>query len=259
MDCVQSIQQNKINLFKEKYRKYDVLIMDDIQFLTRKERTQEELFHLFNYLYNENKQIIFSSDIHPNQIPDLADRLKSRFSAGMIVDIQAPDIESKTAILRSKIEAHNFYLSDNVINCIASEIKGNIRELEGIFNSIISQSQLKKKELSLVEIKNLIKINIFSKKQISAKEIIKAVAEFYGIEESFIYKKTRKKEIVKPRQLIMYLLREDYNISYPSIGEKLGGRDHTTVIHAQRTIKTLITSNPNLAEDYRNLIRILST
>ncbi|MFH1402400.1 MAG: chromosomal replication initiator protein DnaA [Patescibacteria group bacterium] len=258
MDCVQSIQQNKINLFKEKYRKYDVLIMDDIQFLTRKERTQEELFHLFNYLYNENKQIIFSSDIHPNQIPDLADRLKSRFSAGMIVDIQAPDIESKTAILRSKIEAHNFYLSDNVINCIASEIKGNIRELEGIFNSIISQSQLKKKELSLVEIKNLIKINIFSKKQISAKEIIKAVAEFYGIEESFIYKKTRKKEIVKPRQLIMYLLREDYNISYPSIGEKLGGRDHTTVIHSCDKIRNSLKKDPSLFQEIEQIRAIFS-
>ncbi|MCK5021848.1 MAG: chromosomal replication initiator protein DnaA [Candidatus Pacebacteria bacterium] len=232
MDCVNSIQQNKINLFKEKYRKYDVLIMDDIQFLTKKERTQEELFHLFNFLYDNNKQIIFSSDKHPNYIPDIADRLKSRFGSGMTVDIQAPDMESRMSIIKSKTKLHNFYLSDNIINYIASEAKGNIRELEGIFNSIICQSQLKKKELGLQEVKNLIKDNIFPKKNVSVKEIVRVVSEFYGIDEEVIYKKTRKKEVVKPRQLVMYILREDFSISYPSIGEKLGGRDHTTVIHS---------------------------
>ncbi|MCK4918411.1 MAG: chromosomal replication initiator protein DnaA [Candidatus Pacebacteria bacterium] len=252
-DCIQSIQQNKINLFKEKYRKYDILIMDDIQFLTHKERTQEELFHLFNYLYDNNKQIIFSSDRHPNHIPDIADRLKSRFSAGMTVDIQVPDIESRTAIIKSKIKMNNFYLEDIIVNYIALEVKGNIRELEGIFNSIMCQSQLKKKELSLQEIRNLIKININSNKNISIKEIIKTVANFYNIEEEMICKKTRKKEIVKPRQLIMYILREDFNISYPSIGEKLGGRDHTTVIHSCDKIRNNLKNNSLLIQELEQI------
>ena len=253
IDCVNSIQQNKVNLFKEKYRKYDVLIMDDIQFLSKKERTQEELFHLFNYLYDNNKQIIFSSDKHPNYILDIADRLKSRFGAGMMVDIQAPDMESKVEILKSKIRLHNFYLENNIINIIASEIKGSIRELEGIFNTIMCQSQMKNRELNLSEIKYLIKTNIIPKKNVSVKEIVKTVAEFYGIKENNIYEKTRKKEVVKPRQLVMYILREDFNISYPFIGEKLGGRDHTTVIHSCNKIKNDLKINSLLSQELEQI------
>ena len=257
IDCVNSIQQNKVNLFKEKYRKYDILIMDDIQFLSRKERTQEELFHLFNYLYDNNKQIIFSSDRHPNHIPDIADRLKSRFGAGMMVDIQAPDNESRVQILRSKTKTNNFYLSDTIIDHIANEINGNIRELEGIFNSIICQSQLKGRELNLQEIKSLIKTNITPKKNISVKEMVKTVAEFYNIKESSIYEKTRRKEVVKPRQLIMYILREDFGISYPSIGEKLGGRDHTTVIHSCEKIKNNLKVDTSLIQELEQIKSII--
>jgi len=257
VDCVNSIQQNKVNLFKEKYRKYDVLIMDDIQFLSRKERTQEELFHLFNYFYDNNKQIIFSSDRHPNHISDIADRLKSRFGAGMIVDIQAPDNESRVEILKSKVRLNNFYLSDGVIEHIANEIKGNIRELEGIFNSIICQSQLKGRELNLQEIRSLIKTNIIPKKNISVKDVVKIVAGFYNIEENSIYEKTRRKEVVKPRQLIMYILREDFNISYPSIGEKLGGRDHTTVIHSCEKIKSSLKIDNILAQELEQIKSII--
>jgi chromosomal replication initiator protein len=257
VDCVNSIQQNKVNLFKEKYRKYDTLIMDDIQFLSRKERTQEELFHLFNYFYDNNKQIIFSSDRHPNHIPDIADRLKSRFGAGMMVDIQAPDNESRIEILKLKTKINNFYLSNEIIEHIAGEIKGNIRELEGIFNSIICQSQLKGRELNIQEIKNLIKTNIAPKKNISVKEIVKTVAEFYSIEESMIYEKTRRKEIVKPRQLVMYILREDFGISYPSIGEKLGGRDHTTVIHSCEKIRNSLKTDSALAQELEQIKSII--
>jgi len=257
IDCVNSIQQNKVNLFKEKYRKYDTLIMDDIQFLSRKERTQEELFHLFNYFYDNNKQIIFSSDRHPNHIPDIADRLKSRFGAGMMVDIQAPDNESRVEILKSKTKLNNFYLADGIIEHIASEMKGNIRELEGIFNSIICQSQLKGRELNIQEIKNLIKTNAVPKKNISVKEVVKTVAGFYNIEESSIYEKTRKKEVVKPRQLIMYILREDFGVSYPSIGEKLGGRDHTTVIHSCEKIKNDLKTDNLLSQELEQIKSIL--
>ncbi|MCK4386790.1 MAG: chromosomal replication initiator protein DnaA [Candidatus Pacebacteria bacterium] len=253
VDCVNSIQQNKVNLFKEKYRKYDVLIMDDIQFLSKKERTQEELFHLFNYLYDNNKQIIFSSDRHPNHISDIADRLKSRFGAGMMVDIQAPDMESRVEILKSKTRLSNFYLSDEIINFIASEIKGNIRELEGIFNVIMCQSQIKNRELKLPEIVNLIKTNIIPKKNVSVKEIVKTVSEFYGIEENSIYEKTRRKEVVKPRQLVMYILREDFKISYPFIGEKLGGRDHTTVIHSCNKIRDYLKTNNLLLQELEQI------
>jgi chromosomal replication initiator protein len=236
-DYINSVQSNKVGYFKEKYRKYDVLIMDDIQFLSNKEKTQEELFHLFNNLYDNNKQIIFSSDKHPNYIPNLEERLKSRFGAGMIVDIPPPDQESRAAILRAKLRLNNFSLSTDIIDYLASSIPTNIRELEGVLNSIICQSQLKEKDLNLVEVKNLIKNSAKPKKIVSTKEIIKIIADFYNIKEESIYEKTRKKEVIKPRQLTMYILREYFNISYPSIGEKMGGRDHTTVIHSCEKIK----------------------
>jgi chromosomal replication initiator protein len=242
--------------FKEKYRKYDVLIMDDIQFISNKEKTQEELFHLFNYLYENNKQIVFSSDTHPNYIPNLEDRLKSRFVAGMMVDIPAPDQESRVAILQSKSRINNFTLAKEVADYLASSIEGNIRELEGILNSIIHQSQVKGRELTLTEIKNLIKNSAKPIKNLSAKEIIKIVAGFYNVEEESIYNKTRRKEVVRPRQLTMYILREDFNVSYPSIGQKMGGRDHTTVIHSCEKIKNELKVD-NLLVQELNQIRAL--
>ncbi len=237
MDYINAMQANKINSFKEKYRKYDVFIMDDIQFLSSKEKTQEELFHLFNSLYEQNKQIIFSSDQHPNYIPNLKDRLKSRFNAGMIIDVQNPEFESRGAILKQKAQLRGFDLPDDTINDIATLVQGNIRELEGTLNLIIAQAQLKNRTLAAHEIRNVIKNNIKQKKNVSVKDVVRIVADFYDIEEDIIYEKTRKKEVVKPRQIIMFLLREDFNVSYPSIGQKLGGRDHTTVIHSCEKIK----------------------
>jgi chromosomal replication initiator protein len=244
-----SIQSNKVNQFKEKYRKYDTIIMDDIQFFSNKEKFQEELFHLFNNLYDNNKQIVFSSDQHPNFIPGLEDRLKSRFGAGMIVDIPTPDQESRVAILKTKCTQNNFNLSPEIIEYLANTIEGNIRELEGVLNTLICQSELKGKELNIMDVKNLIKNSAKPKKNVAPKDIIKTIAEFYNIEESSIYHKTRRKEVVKPRQLIMYILREDFNISYPSIGEKLGGRDHTTVIHSCEKIKDELKTNTSLVQE----------
>lgn len=237
LDYINSIQNNKVNSFKEKYRKYDVLIMDDIQFFSNKEKTQEELFHLFNALYENNKQIIFSSDRHPNYIPGLEDRLKSRFGAGMIVDISQPEYESRLAILKSKIKSRNFIMPDEVVEYLASVVSGNIRELEGTLNAVICQTELKNRNLNLDEVKALIKNTNKPKKVPSIKDITKAVSVFYDISESSLYEKTRRKEVVKPRQVLMYLLREDFSVSYPSIGEKLGGRDHSTVIHSCEKIK----------------------
>ncbi len=256
-EYLNSIQLNKPNFFKEKYRKYDVLIMDDIQFFSGKLKTQEELFHLFNHLYENNKQIIFSSDKHPGLIQDLEERLKSRFSAGMIVDIPSPDNESRAAIIRSKTSLSPYPLSNEIINYLAYSVTGNIRELEGIINSTNCQSQLKERELTLVEVKNFVKNNIKPKKLISTKEVVKTVADFYNIEEHLIYDKTRKKEVIKPRQIIMYILREDFNISYPAIGERLGGRDHTTVMHSCEKIKNDIKNDEILVKEIFQLRSIL--
>ncbi|MFP4022492.1 MAG: chromosomal replication initiator protein DnaA [Candidatus Paceibacterota bacterium] len=253
IDYVTSIQLNKVTEFKEKYRKYDVLIMDDIQFLSNKEKTQEELFHLFNTLYDNNKQIVFSSDKHPNYIPGLEDRLKSRFGAGMIVDIPAPDQESRAAILKKKAQMNSISLSDEIINYLAYSIEGNIRDLEGILNSLACQMKIKNDAISLSEVKNLARNTKKPQKNVSPSEVIRAVAVFYNIEEEYIHKKTRKKEVIRPRQVTMYLLREDYKISYPSIGEKLGGRDHTTVIHSCEKIKSELKVNENLCQELEQI------
>ena len=257
VDYLNSLQEGKANTFKEKYRQYDVLIMDDIQFFSDKEKSQEELFHLFNTLYDNNKQIIFSSDKHPNYIPGLEERLKSRFNAGMIIDIPKPDHESRMAILKAKASQNNFMLSDEIIEYISHEVQGNIRELEGALNSIMFQSQVKEKVLSHTEVREIIKNSSKPKKTISAKEVVKKISEFYEVEENSIYEKTRKKEIVKPRQLIMYILREDFGVSYPSIGEKLGGRDHTTVIHSCEKIKNDLKKDPNLGKELDQIRALL--
>jgi chromosomal replication initiator protein len=256
-EYVYSIQNNKIQNFKEKYRKYDVLIMDDIQFFSNKEKSQEELFHLFNNLYENNKQIIFSSDKHPHYIQNLEDRLKSRFNQGMIVDIPKPDHESSVAILKSKAKKNNLNLSDDIYNFLAETIIGNIRELEGVINSVVCQTQLKGRDLSFNEIKEVVKNSAQPKKIVSINELIKIIAGFYNIDENSISDKTRKKEVVKPRQIIMYLLREEFNISYPTIGEKLGGRDHTTVIHSCEKIKTDLKTDNTLAQQINQIKSML--
>lgn len=255
-DFVTSMQQSRISQFKEKYRLYDVLIMDDIQFFSGKEKSQEELFHLFNDLYAHNKQIIFSSDKHPNFIQNLEDRLKSRFAAGMIVDIPPPDRESRVSILRQKARFLKFQLQDDVAEYVASALEGNIRELEGILNSIMMQTQVKGRDLSVLEVKAILKNTSKPRKAVSIKDITKIVADFYNIDENHIYEKTRRKEVVKPRQLVMYILREDCNVSFPLIGQKLGGRDHTTVIHSCDKIKNEIREDPNLLQEI-NQIRAL--
>ena len=256
IDYVNSIQNKNPNSFKEKYRKYDVIIMDDIQFISGKDKTQEELFHLFNTLYESNKQIIFSSDKHPNFIQGLEERLQSRFASGMIVQIVEPDYESRMAIIRAKFEATNCIIKPEIVSALAESLEGNIRELEGSLNSVICQSQLKNRALTLLEIKTLIKNNIRPKKTVAIKDIVKIVADYYTLAEEVIYEKTRKKEIVRARQVAMYLLREDFNISYPLIGQKLGDRDHTTVIHSHLKIKDDLKTDPSLLQEIEK-IRIM--
>jgi chromosomal replication initiator protein len=255
-DYINSVINNKVNQFKEKYRKYDVIIMDDVQFFSNKDKTQEELFHLFNNFYENNKQIIFSSDKPPKYIQNLEERLRSRFEGGMIVDIARPDYESRLAILRSKVKNNNLQISDEVLEYLASVVQDSIRELEGALNSVICQSQAKNKNLTVSEVKILIKNSIKPQKTVSVKEVINVISNFYNVEEKILFEKSRRKEVVKPRQIIMYILREDFNTSYPYIGQKMGGRDHTTVIHACEKIKVEIKKD-NLLNQEIDQIRAL--
>ncbi|OHA89591.1 MAG: hypothetical protein A3C70_02445 [Candidatus Zambryskibacteria bacterium RIFCSPHIGHO2_02_FULL_43_14] len=258
-DCMNALQNQKMNVFKEKYRKYDVLIVDDIQFFSEKLKFQEELFHLFNTLYDNNRQIIFSSDKHPYFITGLEERLKSRLSAGMTVDIPAPDKESRIAIISAKALQQGISLSGEIIDYLAHTINGNIRDLEGAINTLLCHAQLKNREITMIDVRNYIKNNAKPKKTVAVKDVVRIVSDFYNIKEDSIYEKTRHKEVIRPRQIIMYILREDFNISYPSIGQKLGGRDHTTVIHSCEKIKTNIKEDQTLVEEVgqiRNLLAV---
>lgn len=252
-----SLQENKAQQFKDKYRKYDVVIMDDVQFFANKEKFQEELFHFFNTFHDSGRQLVFSSDKHPNVIPGLEDRVRGRFNVGMVIDIPTPDQESRMAIVRSKCGVHSITLTDEIVDFLASSIEDNIREIEGVINVIACQIQLKNRELNLNEIKNIIKNNAKPKKMLSVKDVVKVVSEFYNIDEDSIYNKTRRKEVVRPRQVVMYILREDFNISFPSIGDKLGGRDHTTVIHSYEKMKEEIKTDSLLAQEVTQLRSML--
>lgn len=257
-DCMNALQHQKMNVFKEKYRKYDVLIVDDIQFFSDKQKFQEELFHLFNTLYDNNRQIIFSSDKHPHFITGLEDRLKSRLAAGMTVDIPAPDKESRIAIISAKALQQGILLSPEIVDYLAHTIAGNIRELEGAVNALLCQAELKGKEITMLDVRNYIKNNIKPKKTVAVKDVVRIVSDFYNIKEESIYEKTRHKEVIRPRQIIMYILREDFSISYPSIGQKLGGRDHTTVIHSCEKIKKDIKEDQSLLEEVGQIRTLLS-
>lgn len=257
VDYMNSLQSGTANSFKDKYRQYDVLIMDDVQFLMNKEKTQEELFHLFNAMHDNNKQIVFSSDVHPTLMSNMEERLQSRFAQGMVIDIPQPDLESRGAILKSKAAQNTLTLSEDVVDHLSHTIEGNIRELEGALNTILCQSQLLGRTLTLDEVKVLIKNSTRPRKSLAVSDVVDKVARYFDIEPASIYEKTRRKEVVKPRQLIMYILREDFQVSYPAIGQKLGGRDHTTVIHSCEKIKREIKEDTELEEEVSQIRTLL--
>lgn len=257
VDYFNSLQSGTANNFKDRYRQYDVLVMDDVQFLTSKEKTQEELFHLFNALHDNNKQIVFSSDVPPHLMSHMEERLRSRFTQGIIVDIPAPDLESRGAILKAKSAQNGIILDEAVVDHLSHTIEGNVRELEGALNTILCQSQLLGRVLSLEEVRQLIKNSTRSRKSLAVSEIVDKVARFYEIEAVSIYEKTRRKEIIKPRQLIMYILREDFHVSYPAIGQKLGGRDHTTVIHSCEKIRNNLKLSTDLEDELAQIRALL--
>ena len=257
VDYTDSVQEGTANRFKDKYRQYDLLIMDDVQFLSKKEKTQEELFHLFNTLHDTNKQIVFSSDRAPVAIPDIAERLKGRLASGMAVDIGEPDPESRMAIVRKKAGSHGVMLSDEVIEYVATTMSGSIRELEGMVNNIVCHAQVKGFAPDIAEVRQSLRSFTRPQKNISVKNVVDKVAAFYGIDEESIYEKTRRREVVRPRQVIMYILREDFSISYPTIGAKLGGRDHTTVIHSCEKIKREVIVDSELSKEIQNIRTLL--
>jgi len=237
-EVVSSIYHQNIESFKNKYRAIDILILDDAQFLAGKEKTQEEFFHIFNTLYEANKQIIISSDRPPKSIPALTERLRSRFEGGMIGDIGYPDYETRIAILKAKCQEKTITLADDVLDYIATNIQNNIRELEGALNRLIAYQKINNQQPNLETAKSLLK-NLFLSpyKIVNYKKIIQVVAEFYDLKEKDLLSAVRKKEVVKPRQVAMYLLREVLKSSYPFIARKFGGKDHTTVIYAYEKVK----------------------
>ncbi|MBI2577295.1 MAG: chromosomal replication initiator protein DnaA [Candidatus Wildermuthbacteria bacterium] len=230
---VSAIRNRTVDEFRVSYRDIDIFILDDVQFLAGKDKTQEELFHTFNTLYEHGKQVVFSSDRPPKSIPALEERLRSRFEGGMVADVSMPDYETRLAILKSKMQEKNFMLGEDICEYIASHIQRNIRELEGALNRLYAHFRLINKAPTLVDAKSALKTVIQSpNKMINHKKIIQIVAEFYDIKEKDIIAPSRKKEVVKPRQIAMYLLREELKSSFPFIGKRFGGKDHTTAIYA---------------------------
>lgn len=244
-ELINSIKEQKNEEFRNRYRTADVLLVDDIQFIAGKERTQEEFFHTFNALHEANKQIIISSDRPPKEIPTLEDRLRSRFQWGLITDIQAPDFETRIAILRKKAERDNIDIINEVFEFIAKKVKSNIRELEGALNKVIAYSSLTNTgtdSITIPLVQEALKdiINARSTHQVTPDSIKDIVAQYYNLKSEDFISKKRTRQISYPRQIAMYLCRELTDLSLPRIGEEFGGRDHTTVMHAcDKIIKDL--------------------
>lgn len=245
-DVVWAIRNKRMDDIKHRYRDVDVLIIDDIQFIGGKEKTEEEFFHTFNALYENNKQIIISSDRPPQSIPTLEERLRSRFEGGLIADIGYPEYETRVAIVKNKLQEMNRGLSDVIIDMIARRVKKNIRELEGVLNKILFYQDVKKADITDKAAEEIIEKSVqgFSKR-VNDDQILGAVAEFFNIGVPDLISRGRKKEVVLPRQIAMFLLRDILEMSYPYIGEKLG-RDHTTAIHAVEKINQEINKNHSL-------------
>lgn len=246
-DVVWALRNKRTDDMKHRYRDVDMLIIDDIQFIGGKPATELEFFYTFNALYENNKQIIISSDRPPAAIPTLEERLRSRFEGGMIADVSYPDYEMRLAILRTKAQNHKFNIDGSILEYIATKVQRNIREVEGVLNKVIFYEEYKREKITLKKLEEIINETVqVTPKNITANDIIKTVAEFYEISQSDLTERGRKQEIVEPRQVIMFLLRDILKLSYPHIGEKLGKRDHTTVIHAYEKISKEITQNSSL-------------
>ena len=252
-ELVSSIQNNTIQSSKEKYRDFDLLIVDDVQFFSGKTKTQEEFFHTFNALYDLGKQVVFSSDRPPKSIQDIEERLRSRMEVGMLVDIGTPEYETRLAILKTKALERSISLPETVLETIASTVQRNIRELEGALNMISMQSKHRNNTLTIEEVRAILNKNTKPKNTVTTAQIIKIISEFYDIPEKLMHERTRKHEVVRPRQIAMYLIREDLHGSYPYIGQKFGGRDHTTAMHAHLKVSEDLKKDSKLEEELRQI------
>ncbi|MGC9968269.1 MAG: chromosomal replication initiator protein DnaA [Minisyncoccia bacterium] len=243
-EVVWGLRNDRIESVKKKYRDVDVLIIDDIQFIGGKEKTEEEFFHTFNALYENNKQIIISSDRPPQSLPTLEERLRSRFEGGFVADIGYPEYEMRVAIIRNKLSLARRELSEEIIDLLARRLRKNIRELEGVLKKLLFLQEQKQTELTKAAVEELIEKSTKNlSKRVNDAQILKAVAEFFGVSIEDIISHNRRKEVVEPRQIAMYLLREISELSYPYIGEKMG-RDHTTAIHSYEKINQEINRSP---------------
>jgi chromosomal replication initiator protein len=238
-DFINSVRDDKMQAFQSRYRSVDVLLIDDIQFLERAERTQEEFFHTFNTLHNANKQIVISSDKSPRQLNMLEDRLRTRFEWGLISDVQAPDLETRIAILRKKAAQEGMNLPPEVLEFIASRIQSNIRELEGALIRVTAFASLNRQTIDMTLTETVLKdlVGELDAPEITASTIMGITAEYFGVSVDELVGPSRSRALVHARQIAMYLCRELTDLSLPRIGEKFGDRDHTTVMHAERKIK----------------------
>ncbi|MFA5070267.1 MAG: chromosomal replication initiator protein DnaA [Patescibacteria group bacterium] len=250
-EFIQSVSKGNAEDFKNTYRSADVLLIDDIQFLASKERTQEEFFHTFNTLHQSNKQIVVTSDRPPKSIPALEQRLVSRFEWGMIADIGQPDLETRIAILSQKCKEKNYKLSPEILNYVASNVQSNVRELEGALNRIMAWQDLSKNEPTLDSVKKLLTSvkPLPQRGGLTTKQIINTVSSFFDTKLEDLLGNSRKKELVLPRQVAMYLMREELKASFPNIGQELGARDHTTAMHACSKIAKEVENDGKLKQD----------
>lgn len=258
-DMIKALQRNAMNEFKRYYRSVNALLIDDIQFFAGKDRSQEEFFHTFNALLDSQQQIVLSCDRYPKEINGLEERLKSRFGWGLTVAIEPPELETRVAILMTKAEQSHVQLPHEVAFFIAKNVQSNVRELEGALKRVIANSQFTGQPITIDFTREALKdLLTLHAKLVTIENIQRTVAEYYKIKVADILSKRRNRSIARPRQIAMCLAKDLTNHSLPEIGDGFGGRDHTTVLHACRKIKELLSSNIDIQEDYKNLLRILS-
>ena len=250
-EFIEAVRKGTVDKFRKFYRNLDVLLIDDIQFMAGKERTQEEFFHTFNSLHQEERQIVITSDRPPKSLPALEERLISRLEWGLIADITPPDLETRLAILKTKCQERNCALSDEILQYLAAHIQNNVRELEGALNKIIAYQNLQRTTIDLNIVKNIITNLAAQPKKglVQTKQIVESVANFYGVKVSDMISASRRRELVTPRQVVMYLMREEINASFPLIGKELGNRDHTTAMHAYGKIKKEIDEGGRIKQE----------
>ena len=258
-DMVKALQTGTMQQFMQFYRSVDALLIDDIQFFAKKLRSQEEFFHLFNSLLERGQQMILTSDKYPREIDGLEDRLKSRFVWGLTVEVEAPELETRVAILMKKAEAEAVPLDQEVAFFIAERVRSNVRELEGALRRVIANARFTGSRITIDQVRRALRdLFAIQDRQISIDNIQKTTAEYYNIKVSDLLSKRRSRTIARPRQLAMAIAKELTNHSLPEIGDAFGGRDHTTVLHACRKVAELRASSADISEDYRNLSRLLN-